>query len=154
MAKGRAKLARMREKRSELGETGEFGEIYTQFYHNPKKAIAFLRKKKSGECKAAFYREGVGDIDLVWGKVTDSVKHKGFGLSHIIDKHEASIKELGFSIEDFISIIIQYADFKSSDSGEEILFESNYFRIVVEKTYKGRSKHWILTAFDIRKKPL
>ena len=34
----------------------------------------------------AFNRQELGDIDLVWGEVTDAIKHKGYDLSHILDK--------------------------------------------------------------------
>ena len=132
---------------------GEFGPIYTQFEGKPKEAIRHLRKMKKGECPKALHRNDVGYIDIVWGEVTDPVKHKGYGLSHIIDKHEEEIKQLGFDIEDFIPIIVQYGSIKESETKEEFLFESNYYRIVVEKKYKGRQKQWVLTAFDLRKKP-
>lgn len=132
---------------------GEFGPIYTQFEGKPKEAIKHLRKTKKGECQKALHRDDIGYIDIVWGEVTDPVKHKGYGLSHIIDKHEDEIKQLGFEIEDFIPIIVQYGSIKESDTKEEFLFESNYYRIVVEKKYKGRQKQWVLTAFDLRKKP-
>lgn len=134
-------------------DTGEFGPIYTQFEGKPKDAIKHLQKMQTGECPKALHRDDIGFIDIVWGEVTDPVKHKGYGLSHIIDKHEAEIKELGFKIEDFIPIIVQYGSVKESDTKEEFLFESNCYRIVVEKKYKGSKKQWVLTAFDLRKKP-
>ena len=136
-----------------LIETGDFGPIYTQFKGKPKEAIKHLKNVKQGECPKALYRDDIGYIDIVWGEVTDPVKHKGYGLSHIIDKHEAEINQLGFQIEDFIPIIVQYGSIKESDTQEEFLFESNYYRIVVEKKFKGKEKQWILTAFDLRKKP-
>lgn len=121
----------------------------------PKEAIKFLRQQQGGECIAALHRDDIGDIDIVWGKVTDAVKHKGFGLAHIIDKHEANINHLGFQIEDFIPIIVQYGNFnlKKSDS-QKMVFESRGFRFVVaiQKT-NGDSKNWLLTAFDLTQKP-
>ena len=134
-------------------EIGEFGPIYRQFEKKPKEAIRFLCKNKAGDCIRALYREDIGFIDIIWGEVTDPVKHKGYGLAHIIDKHENEIKELGFKLEDFIPIIVQFGSIKESDTKEEFLFESNYYRIVVEKKYKGKEKQWVLTAFDLRKKP-
>ena len=134
-------------------ETGEFGPIYRQFEGKPQEAIKFLRKMQTGECINALHRDDIGYISIVWGEVTDPIKHKGYGLSHIIDKHEDGINKLGFKIEDFIPIIVQFGSIKESDSKEEFLFESNYYRIVVEKKYKGREKQWVLTAFDLRKKP-
>ena len=137
-------------------ETGDFGPIYRQFEKKPKEAIKFLRKMKDGECIAALHRNDIGDIDIVWGKVTDSVKHKGFGLAHIIDKHELEINRLGFNIEDFIPIVVQFGDFnlKKSDSNKKV-FESKGFRFVIalQKESQGKTKKWLLTAFDIIKRP-
>ena len=132
---------------------GAFGEIYTQFYHQPKKAIKHLCKVKGGECRSALYRADIGNIDLVWGEATDKIKHKGYGLSHIIDKHGADIKALGFNVEDFIPIVVQFGNLRVSETGEEYLLESNMFRVVIERTYKKRPKQWVLTTFDLRKKP-
>ncbi|MBQ1734134.1 MAG: hypothetical protein II038_04555 [Lachnospiraceae bacterium] len=39
-----------------------------------------MRQQKQGECPASLHRDDIGDIDIVWGEVTDPVKHKGFGL--------------------------------------------------------------------------
>lgn len=116
----------------------------------------FLRKKKGGECIAALYRHDVGDIDIVWGEVTDPIKHKGFGLAHIIDKHEVEINKLGFNLEDFVPIVVQFGNFnlKKSDSQKKV-FESETFRfiIAVEKEQDGNTKKWLLSAFDIIKRP-
>ena len=129
---------------------GDFGTIYTQFKNKPKEAIKHLKKVKEGECVAALYRDDIGYVDLVWGE-NDS-KNRGYGLKHIIEKHGEQIKELGFNVEDFIPIIFQYGNLLISKTSEEYMLESQMFRIVIERTYKGRKKCWVLTAFDLRKR--
>lgn len=131
---------------------GEFGTIYTQFENKPVQAIKFLIKKKDGECTKVFYRKEIGYIDIVWGKVTDPINHKGFGLAHIIDKHETDIKKLGFDIANFIAIVVQFGNLSLSKSKEEYLLESDNFRVVIESKYKGNKKNWILTAFNLQQK--
>ena len=132
---------------------GEFGTIYTQFKGQPVKAIRFLRKKQEGEAVKALYREDIGYIDIVWGEHNPK-NNKGFGLKHIIEKHGEEIKKLGFNIENFIPAIVQHGDFnrKKSDKNKAV-FESSTFRFVVSLNYKGEKKTWLLTAFDILKKP-
>lgn len=130
---------------------GQFGTIYTQFKGKPKEAIKHLMNVQEGECVAALYRDDIGYIDIVWGK-NDS-KNKGYGLKHIIEKHGAEIAQLGFKIEDFIPIIVQYGNLNISDDGEEYLLESQMFRVVVERYAYGKQKQWVLSAFDLRKKP-
>ena len=131
-------------------EVGEFGTIYTQFKNRPKEAIKHLKKVKEGECIAALYREDIGYVDLVWGE--NDKNNKGYGLKHIIEKHGEQIKELGFEVEDFIPIIFQYGNLSVSKTNEEYMLESKIFRVVIEKTYKGRKKYWELTEFDLRKR--
>ena len=137
-------------------ETGKFGPIYRQFAGKPKEAIVFLREKKDGECIAALHRSDIGDIDIVWGEITNPIKRQGFGLVHIIDKHELEINRLGFNIEDFIPIVVQFGDFnlKKSDDQKKV-FESETFRFIIalESGPNGITKKLLLTAFDIIKRP-
>lgn len=132
---------------------GEFGEQFTQFRHKPKEAIKHLKRVKHGECIAALYRSEIGDINIVWGE-NDSKTNKGYGLKHIIEKHREEIKRLGFEVEDFIPIVVQFGEFnvKKSDS-KKVVFESKYFRFVVQTSWNFNKKNFLLTAFDLRKKP-
>lgn len=137
-------------------EIGKYGPIYRQFEGKPKEAIKFLREKGNGECISALYRSDIGSIDIVWGEVTDPIKHKGYGLAHIIEKHEAEINKLGFNLEDFVPIVVQFGNFnlKKSDSHKKV-FESETFRFIValENEQNGTTKKWLLSAFDIIKRP-
>lgn len=129
----------------------ELNPTYTRFKDRPKDAILFLMKKKKGQCINAFYRKGIGYIDLIWGEVTDPVRHKGYGLSHIIEKHGKQIESMGYRIEDFIPIILEHGNLSKTKSGDEYILQSSEFRIVIERLYKGKSKNWILTAFNLKK---
>lgn len=132
-------------------KTGEFGVIYSQFKNKPKEAILHLKKVKQGECTKALYRSDIGYIDIIWGE-NNPKTNKGFGLKHIIEKHGEEIKQLGFEVEDFIPIVVQFADFneKKSETDKKV-FDSKYFRFVV--AISRNKKQWLLTAFDLRKKP-
>lgn len=132
---------------------GPFGPIYSQFQGKPKMAIKHLMKVKKGECTKALYRKDIGYIDIVWGE-NDPKTNKGYGLKHIVEKHGESIKALGFNIEDFIPIVVQYGNLsvKKSDN-KKIVLESQSFRIVVQTKWNDNTKIFLLTAFDLRKKP-
>ena len=129
---------------------GPFGTIYTQFKDKPKLAIKHLMKVKQGECTKALYRNDIGYIDIVWGE-NDPRTNKGYGLKHIIEKHGESIKELGFKVEDFIPIVVQYGEIsvKKSDK-KKIVLESQMFRIIIQTIWDNRQKILLLTAFDLR----
>lgn len=59
-------------------------------------------------------------------------------------------------IEDFIPIVVQYGNFnlKKSDNQKKV-FESETFRFIValEHEQNGKTKKWLLSAFDIIKRP-
>ena len=136
-------------------KNGIFGPIYDQFCGQPKLAIKHLLKVQNGECPKALYRDGIGyiDIDIVWGE-NNPKTNKGFGLKHIVEKHGASIKELGFEVEDFIPIVVQFGNLsvKKSDD-KKLILESETFRIVIQTRWDNQEKIFLLTAFDLRKKP-
>lgn len=133
-----------------LGIGSPFGPVYLQFKGKPKEAIKHLLKVKQGECKDALFRADVGYIDIVWGEHNPKTNN-GFGLKHIIEKHAIEIKELGFKVEDFIPIIVQFGEFniKKSDS-KKIIFDGKAFRIIVTKEWFGKKKQFVLSAFDLR----
>ncbi len=76
----------------------EFGKNYPEFALKSKEALEKLLQEKNGQVAGAAYREGLGDIDLVWGtpKTKDS---NGYGLAHILEKREKQYKRLGLTNE-------------------------------------------------------
>ncbi|WQV21693.1 DUF3519 domain-containing protein [Helicobacter pylori] len=85
-------------KKQKLDTPSEWGENYSEFKGDGLGAINKLLETKKGFVAGAFYKEGLGDIDLVWGtpKTKDSV---GYGLVHIIEKREKQYKRLGLTNE-------------------------------------------------------
>ena len=71
-----------------IKENRVFGKNYPQFYHKGQEAIGHLLQKRSGQVKGAFHKEGIGDIDLVWGD--DKI-----GLQKIITKHSNDFASFG-----------------------------------------------------------
>ncbi|MDL0109138.1 PBECR2 nuclease fold domain-containing protein, partial [Campylobacter felis] len=79
----------------------EFGTNYAEFYRDGKGAIeklireagAFKENGEKGEYKGqvsgAFYKEGLGDIDVVWGD-------ESFGLKHILERRTQDFINQGF----------------------------------------------------------
>lgn len=67
--------------------------------------------------------------------------------------HFQEINQLGFKIEDFIVLAIQYGDYKVKKSTpDRKVFESEMFRFIISTNYFGKKKQFLLTAFDLRKK--
>ena len=134
------------EKLKPIGK-GSFGDVYNQFQGNAQEAFAFLKEKRSGDVLGVFSRDGVGDIDVVWGD-------KGGGLSHIIDKHVGEGKSF-LSVDEaakVIDSIIKTGD-KDFENGDKIVFKKESKLVTIrknvrEKGIKIADKNWVLTAYD------
>ncbi len=121
----------------------EFGENYTEYYHDGKGALQKLLIEKQGQVAGAFHRKDLGDIDLVWGEVIDKIKHKGYGLSDIIDKHP----ELDLNI---IPEIIEKGEIvqrKNRERSFNIVFK-DYILGLNKGFNKNGENQWIVTAFE------
>ncbi|EOI6145553.1 PBECR2 nuclease fold domain-containing protein [Campylobacter coli] len=127
----------------------EFGENYTEYYHDGKGALQKLLIEKQGQVAGAFHRKDLGDIDLVWGD-------GNFGLSHIVNRREedfikqglnkieAKNKALNFIKE--IENIINNGNVKKGNNRAFIDIKNS--RVMVALDYKGKDKKWIITAYN------
>ena len=139
----------------------EFGTNYAEFYHDGANAIKKLLTERQGQVAGAFERKELGDIDLVWGEVTDAIKHKGYGLSHILDKRIAEFMEQGLSKEQAeakaIELINKLPDIikngkiiENAGVNTIILKEGNSeFRAGLSKGFFGKGDNqWIITSYE------
>ncbi|HEB8470548.1 TPA: hypothetical protein R0975_001287 [Campylobacter jejuni] len=118
----------------------EFGKNYAEYYHDGKGALQKLLIEKQGQVAGAFHRKDLGDIDLVWGEVIDKIKHKGYGLAHIIDKHP----ELDLKL---ISDIVDKGKLNNQNNIRYRIEYKNYI-IGLSSEYKGNKRTFIITAFE------
>ncbi|WP_086237819.1 hypothetical protein [Campylobacter porcelli] len=142
----------------------EFGTNYAEFYHDGKGAIDKLLAEKQGQVAGAFERQEIGDIDLVWGEVTDAIKHKGYGLSHILDKRIYQYMQQGLSKEEAkqkaIELINKLPDIIKNGEiikkpNEAIQIITDDTKIVLKSNYYGEpTNKWIVTAYERLEKDL
>ena len=106
-----------------------------------------MNRLKQGDLKGVYYREGVGNIDLVWGD-------EGGGFEHILKKHIGEGKSFANveEAEKEISNIINNGviDF---ENGDRIVFKINNKLVTIRKNYRRNGKkiadkNWVLTAYD------
>ncbi|WP_152513822.1 PBECR2 nuclease fold domain-containing protein [Treponema pedis] len=115
---------------------------YPEYKGKGQEAVNFIVKQKGGQVKGAFTRPEIGDIDVVWGKVTNAEKHTGYGLSHIIDKH-------GMDAVNKIGEVIKMGDvIHPENNPERIAIESNNFHVGLRQQWGGKKKTWIITGFE------
>ena len=149
----------------------EFGKNYAEGYHDGAFSIQKLlteakdyeaRKEAGnltkaemeqgvykGQVAGAFYKEGLGDIDLVWGDST-------FGLAHILERRtqdfikeglsEAEARAKAMNFINSIPEIIEKGELSFGKNRAFIDFDNK--RGLIALDYKGDgSKKWLITAY-------
>ncbi|MBH0294737.1 DUF3519 domain-containing protein [Helicobacter pylori] len=79
-------------KKPKLDTPSEWGHHYSEFKGDGLGAINKLLETKKGFVAGAFHKEGLGDIDLVWG-------NKDYGLEHILKRRIESYIKKGLKPE-------------------------------------------------------
>lgn len=98
-----------------------------------KEALETLLTYKLGQVKGAFYKEGLGDIDLVWG---DSK----MGLAHILEKHPEVIEK--------IPEIINDGKLVTTQAGIQTIIDGEY-KVGLSKGFNHKGdNNWIVTAYE------
>ena len=127
--------------------SGMFGDIYDQFPGDAQGAFALLSAREGGDALGVFHRDGLGDIDVVWGD-------KRGGLAHIADKHIGSGKSFADMGEAASAIdeIIKGGDMVF-ENGDKVVFKKDGKVVTIRKNIreggkKIADKNWVLTAYD------
>ena len=120
---------------------------YPEFRGKGQEAVDFLIRQKGGCVNGAFYRKDVGSIDIVYGEVHDPVKHIGYGLAHIIDKHGMNdVRKLGEAIEKG-SMRVETQKSKNP----RYIIEYQDYRVVLSSEWKGQKRQLVVTSFTRKK---
>ncbi|WQW27160.1 DUF3519 domain-containing protein [Helicobacter pylori] len=144
--------------KQKLETPSEWGQNYSEFKGDGLGAINKLLETKKGFVEGAFYKEGLGDIDLVWG-------NKDYGLEHILEKREKQYKRLGLTNEQAkertnelikeIPNIIQKGLKEEDKPGYAVIILNNS-KVVLSK-FKGDNElknHYMITGFEADDKVL
>ena len=116
----------------------EFGTNYAEFYRDGANAIAKILREKQGQVAGAFYKEELGDIDVVWG-VEGSSKSDGWGLAKIAKYHPEVLGKLDDLIQDLPIV---------KETPNRYQLENDDYKIAIRKDFEGQSRNWVLTAFE------
>ena len=117
----------------------DFGVNFEGF--KGKEAVLKLLEEKRGQVKGAFYKEGLGEIDLVWGD-------ENFGLRHILNKHGGEFENLA---EQLSEIITKGEVLRDNDRATLKYVNDNgdIFKVGLKGNWKGETtkNKWIITAY-------
>ncbi|MCR2099721.1 DUF3519 domain-containing protein, partial [Campylobacter upsaliensis] len=106
-----------------------------------KEAVLKLLEEKRGQVSGAFYKEGLGEIDLVWG---DSKK----GLRHILNKHGGEFENLARELSE----AVENGKIVKDDKGRLRLEYENKI-VGIKDNWKGeKTNHWVVTAYVKKEK--
>lgn len=123
---------------------------YTEYANNPEGAIEKLITEKNGYVSNAMYKEGVGNIDFIYGKGGKN----GYGLAHILERRtQQNINALDFvkSIPEIIRNGSPYI-LIGQDGRKYIIFNDK--EAIIRLDLDGEKRNWLLTAYMKRSKGL
>ncbi|EPH5975623.1 PBECR2 nuclease fold domain-containing protein, partial [Campylobacter upsaliensis] len=126
----------------------EFGINFEGF--KGKEAINKLLEEQRGQVAGAFYKEGLGEIDLVWG---DSKK----GLSHILERRKEDFIKQGLDENEALERALEFVKKipQIIEQGEVKVGVNRAFvdtkddRALIALDYKGKDKKWVITAYKM-----
>ncbi len=127
----------------------EFGTNYAEFYRDGAGAVKKLMAEKQGQVAGAFYREELGDIDLVWG-------NEKIGLQKILNKHSDDFAGFKGSTQaeklaTALGEIVTQGKVVENAGVNTIIYSTgqNEFRIGLSKGFNGKGNNqWIITAYQ------
>ncbi|WQT37226.1 DUF3519 domain-containing protein [Helicobacter pylori] len=140
-------------KKPKLETPSEWGHNYSEFKNDGLGAINKLLETKKGFVAGAFHKEGLGDIDLVWG-------NKDYGLEHILKRredqalnngiNEQQAKEYAMSVVKTIPEVIEKG-VKVERNGR-MAIEYQNIRVGLKDNWKGEKlpNHWVITGYEKR----
>ncbi|MCQ2897444.1 DUF3519 domain-containing protein, partial [Helicobacter pylori] len=142
-------------KKQKFETPSEWGHNYSEFKGDGLGAINKLLETKKGFVAGAFYKEGLGDIDLVYGNAK-------YGLEHIFSRRESDAIDKGMSKEEAkkyaLEIINNIPNIISNgkllkDGLGRLSIEFKNQRVGLNDSWKGETlnNRWVITSYEIDK---
>ncbi|WQS61121.1 DUF3519 domain-containing protein [Helicobacter pylori] len=140
-------------KKPKLDTPSEWGHNYSEFKGDGLGAINKLLETKKGFVAGAFHKEGLGDIDLVWG-------NKDYGLEHILKRrekqalnngiNEAEAKKYAMSVVKTIPEIIEKGNAITDNNGRMAIDYKN-IRVGLNDKWDNQKldNKWVVSSYEI-----
>ncbi|MGL2833978.1 DUF3519 domain-containing protein [Helicobacter pylori] len=141
-----------KEIKQKLETPSEWGPNYSEFKNDGLGAINKLLETKKGFVAGAFHKEGLGDIDLVWG-------NKDYGLEHILKRrekqaknkglNEQQAKEYALNVVKSIPEIIEKGKV-GRDAQGRLKIETKDILVALRDNWQGEplKSRWVITGFE------
>ncbi|GAA9283249.1 hypothetical protein HpHA229_07630 [Helicobacter pylori] len=139
-------------KKPKLETPSEWGHNYSEFKNDGLGAINKLLETKKGFVAGAFYKESLGDIDLVWG-------NKDYGLEHILKRRIESYIKKGlkpeFAKQRALNLIRMIPEVIEKgkvgrDAQGRLKIETKDILVALRDNWQGEplKSRWIITGFE------
>ncbi|NHA80658.1 DUF3519 domain-containing protein [Helicobacter pylori] len=139
-------------KKQKLETPSEWGHNYSEFKGDGLGAISKLLETKKGFVAGAFYKEGLGDIDLVWG-------NKDYGLEHILKRREKQAKNQGLNEQQAKEYALNIAKTIPEviekgvkvDNNGRMAIEYNGMRVGLNDKWDNQKleNKWVISSYEI-----
>ncbi|WP_187842733.1 DUF3519 domain-containing protein [Helicobacter pylori] len=138
--------------KQKLETPSEWGNNYSEFKGDGLGAINKLLETKKGFVAGAFHKEGLGDIDLIWG-------NKDYGLEHILKRrekqaknqglNETEAKEYALSVVKSIPEIVEKGKVGRDVQGR-LKIENKDILVALRDNWQGEplKSRWVITGFE------
>ena len=130
-----------------LDKRKDWGIAFRSASGDPERAINTLLKNKKGFVPAAFYKEGIGDVELVWGKGGAD----GYGLAHIIDQRKKYGVDLNQFFKSLPETIKNGIVTKDPKFPTKRYIENPKNKIAIALDWNEKDRRWVVTAFTQNK---
>ncbi|WP_162969988.1 DUF3519 domain-containing protein, partial [Helicobacter pylori] len=130
----------------------EWGPNYSEFKNDGLGAINKLLETKKGFVAGAFHKEGLGDIDLVWG-------NKDYGLEHILKRSEKQAKNKGLNEQQAKEYALNIAETIPEvidkgvkvDNNGRMAIEYHGMRVGLNDKWDNQKleNHWVISSYEL-----
>lgn len=117
------------------------GKAYKEYSGQPAQAINHLLDVKNGYVPAAAHKDGIGDIDFLWGEPYGK-DTKGYGFAHIIEEREIQGFD-GTALIKRLPEIIEKGEVGEGDKGRKTITYNDSILIFE----KNDNSNWLLTEY-------
>ncbi|WRD12381.1 DUF3519 domain-containing protein [Helicobacter pylori] len=138
--------------KQKLETPSEWGPNYSEFKNDGLGAINKLLETKKGFVAGAFHKEGLGDIDLVWG-------NKDYGLEHILKRSEKQAKNKGLNEQQAKEYALNIAETIPEvidkgvkvDNNGRMAIEYHGMRVGLNDKWDNQKleNHWVISSYEI-----
>lgn len=129
-------------------ENDHFRPAYPAFKGKPHEAIEHLLKEKSGHVPGAFHKEGLGDIDLPYGKGGKD----GYGLAHIIERREKSGLDGTQFVRELPRLVAEgRVEHRKPAPGRAYIVHEK-MEAGIRLDWDDKARNWMVTAYPLKNK--